>query len=34
MIAQQSDKSKFEIKQSIKNITEVINSLLQQDFNI
>ena len=30
----QSDKSKFEIKQSIKNITEVINSLLQQDFNI
>ena len=32
--AKQSDKSKFEIKQSIKNITEVINSLLQQDFNI
>ena len=31
---EQSDKSKFEIKQSIKNITEVINSLLQQDFNI
>ena len=30
----QSDKSKFEIKQSIKNIIEVINSLLQQDFNI
>ena len=33
-ILEQSDKSKFEIKQSIKNITEVINSLLQQDFNI
>ena len=31
---EQSDKSKFEIKQSIKNIIEVINSLLQQDFNI
>ena len=33
-LIKQSDKSKFEIKQSIKNITEVINSLLQQDFNI
>ena len=33
-LSEQSDKSKFEIKQFIKNITEVINSLLQQDFNI
>lgn len=34
IFVEQTDKSKFEIKQSIKNITEVINSLLQQDFNI
>jgi len=31
---QQSDKSKFEIKKSIENISDLIKSLLQQDFNI
>lgn len=31
---EQSDKSKFEIKKSIENISDLIKSLLQQDFNI
>lgn len=33
-IVKQSDKSKFEIKKSIENISDLIKSLLQQDFNI
>lgn len=31
---EESDKSKFEIKKSIENISDLIKSLLQQDFNI
>lgn len=34
MFLEQSDKSKFEIKKSIENISDLIKSLLQQDFNI
>lgn len=33
-LIKQSDKSKFEIKKSIENISDLIKSLLQQDFNI
>lgn len=33
-LLEQSDKSKFEIKKSIENISDLIKSLLQQDFNI
>ena len=33
MFVQQSDKSKFELKQAIENISKLMKSLIQQDFN-
>lgn len=33
MFAEQSDKSKFELKKSIENINELMKSLMQQDFS-
>ena len=32
LFAQQLDKSKFELKQAIANISELMKSLIQQDF--
>jgi type I restriction enzyme S subunit len=33
LLVEQSDKSKFELKQSIANITALMKSLMQQDFS-